>query len=61
MPDTQMTEHDDDLKPISLRDVDPKVWKDFKRLAAIHDKTLQDFLKYLVEKEKTDVRLDIKP
>ena len=46
-----------DRAPINVRSVETKVWSDFKRLAAYHDMTLQDFLKYLVEQEKKNVKL----
>jgi macrodomain Ter protein organizer (MatP/YcbG family) len=60
MAHTEHVTEETEPKAISLRDVDPIVWKDFKRLAAVHDMTLQQLLKYLVDKEKADVRLDLK-
>lgn len=45
---------------ISVRNVDKDVWHDFKKLAVIHDMSIQDYLKYLVEKEMSDVQISTK-
>lgn len=45
---------------ISVRYVHKDVWRDFKKLAVIHDMSIQDFLKYLVEKEMANVQINTK-
>lgn len=45
---------------ISVRNVEKQVWKDLRRLAMLRDMTIQDYLKYLVEKEKKHVQVSIK-
>lgn len=42
---------------ISIRDVEKKVWYNFKKLAMIHDMNLQDYLKFVVDKELSNVQI----
>lgn len=45
---------------ISVRNVDTKVWHDFKKLAVIHDMSIQDYLKMLTEQEMKRVSISKK-
>jgi hypothetical protein len=46
---------------ISVRHVEKQVWLDFRKMAMLRDLSLPDYLKYLVEKEKQNVQISIKP
>ena len=45
---------------VSIRNVEVEVWNQFKKLAMIQDMTIQEYLKYLVEKESERVQISIK-
>lgn len=58
--ETEVAQEDDTnstTTTISMREVDKQTWKDFKKLAAIHELSLPDFLKYVVAKEMTRVQI----
>lgn len=44
---------------INVRNVEVDTWRDFKKLAVLHDMNIQDFLKYLVDQEKKRVNISI--
>lgn len=52
--------HEPDRAAINVRNVETDVWKDFKKLAMIHDMLIQDYLKHLVIQEKKRVSISIK-
>lgn len=52
--------HEPEKKAINVRDVETDVWKEFKKLAMIHDMSIQDYLKHLVVQEKKRVSISIK-
>ena len=47
----------DSPKAISIRDVEPQTWTDFKKLAALKEMTLNDYLKHVVAKEMRHVQI----
>jgi hypothetical protein len=56
------TQHNNDTEnentaAISVRNVDREVWRNFRKLAMLHDMTIQDYLKHLVEKEMKHVSI----
>lgn len=51
---------EDTTKAVNIRAVDPQVWHNFKKLAVIHDMTIQDYLTHLVEQEMKRVSISKK-
>lgn len=47
-------------KSISVRDVDVSTWRDFRKLAMLHDMTLSDYLKFIVDQEMENVSISTK-
>lgn len=50
-----------ETKSISVRGVDPEVWKNFKKLAVINDMSIQEYLEYVVKKELALVHISKEP
>lgn len=57
--ENEMSNETETLASISVRDVKRDVWRDFKKLAVVHDMTLQDYLEYVVNKEMANVQIQV--
>lgn len=51
------TSDKDKIASISIRDVNINVWRDFKKLACIYDMSIQEYLKFIVEKEMAKIEI----